>query len=280
MIFPAFKYWLESKKWYLNLRYNPTVINAWLALRPKVKADIETQRKKYLAFIKAFQSTGTLDTSKQAHGSAHSQRADLPSVPFQQLIFDIGANEGFLTQIFLEAGYKVVSVEPDPRNFGILQTRFGSNPNVILVNAAVSSSDTPVNFYIDKQDKALGTVSAKWKDVRQSIMTITTMLAVTLDQLIAEHGEPVFIKIDVEGYEEAVLKGLSKRVSLLSFEAILPLFLAETVNAINQVANVMPRAKFNFSQGDKAIQDVAFTKDELKKAIQDVDGTIEIFVVG
>src|SRR5262249_25607365 len=40
----------------------------------------------------------------------------------------------------------------------------------------------------------------------------------TLDHVIAVHGRPTFIKIDVEGFEEQVLSGLSVPVQALSFE--------------------------------------------------------------
>lgn len=43
---------------------------------------------------------------------------------------------------------------------------------------------------------------------------------ITLEGLISEYGEPTFCKIDVEGYELEVLRGLSRSLRALSFEYI------------------------------------------------------------
>ena len=44
------------------------------------------------------------------------------------------------------------------------------------------------------------------------------MPCLTLDTLIARYGRPAFVKVDVEGFEDRVLAGLSIPVPALSFE--------------------------------------------------------------
>src|SRR5258705_10349748 len=44
----------------------------------------------------------------------------------------------------------------------------------------------------------------------------------TLDNLIAAYGEPAFCKIDVEGFEVDVLRGLTRPLRALSFEYLPP----------------------------------------------------------
>ena len=68
---------------------------------------------------------------------------------------------------------------------------------------------------------------------------------VTLDSLIAQFGMPHFIKIDVEGFEEKVLCGLSRQPQLLSFE-FTAAFLSPALRCLSKEV-FHDRSTFNFA---------------------------------
>ena len=69
----------------------------------------------------------------------------------------------------------------------------------------------------------------------------------TLGSLITAHGIPRYIKIDVEGHEVHVLRGLPQPVPFVSFEAILPEFLTETRECMEMLGRLSPQGRFNYA---------------------------------
>ena len=136
------------------------------------------------------------------------------------LVFDIGANVGFKTEAFVACGARVICVEPNPKCLPILLHEFGSVENVTIVPKGVGAQTAIMHLNI----MGLATTASMLDDwqafgigasgVKESVQVQVT----TLDDLIDRFGEPAYIKIDVEGFELEVLKGLSRPVSLLSFE--------------------------------------------------------------
>ncbi len=170
------------------------------------------------------------------------------------LCFDVGANIGNRTKVFLTLGARVVSVEPQKECAKMLKLKFGNK--ISLVNSALGQKDDEGVIYIG-ESSAISSLSKDWiesisasrfkgkKWKQQERVKITT-----LDKLIAIHGSPQFCKIDVEGYEEEVLKGLSKKIPYLSFEYAVPEKITGISNCFSELARI---GKFvcNYTIGEK-----------------------------
>jgi FkbM family methyltransferase len=137
-------------------------------------------------------------------------------------VFDIGAAEGYVTQVLLRLGARVVCVEPQPYCLQVLQRRFAGNRQVTIIAAGAGEAEAEATFSVSTSDPEISTFAVdKWRSGPYQGATWDQELVVpvvTLDSLIAAFGRPSFCKIDVEGTELQVLKGLSQPLPGLSFE--------------------------------------------------------------
>ena len=181
------------------------------------------------------------------------------------LIFDIGANAGEKTDIFLRLGAHVVAVEPDDHNQEVLRRKFVKyrvTPKpVVIVDRAVSDSVGIATMWIDSPGSALNTLSEKWADAlkgdderrtahprdKLEFKQTKDVRTTTLDELISSHGTPLFIKIDVEGFELQVLRGLSRPVAYLSFEVNVPQFRADALQGLDLLQSLSGDGQFNYA---------------------------------
>jgi FkbM family methyltransferase len=210
--------------------------------------------------------------------SGFLQRGPMPEEG-KKVAFDIGANKGNKVSALLGLGYEVIALEPEKNSLSTLRWRFSRNRKVTILDKGVSEAPGKTSIYIAGPRSGLNTLSTKWKDVLQKSdtnrwgKTFTysdsyEISLTTLDELIRQYGLPHFIKIDVEGYENKVLKGLSHRVAFVSFETNLPEFLDETIECIAMLKNLSPEAVFNYSLSDKMELDKWITGGELTNLIK------------
>ncbi|MBA2127659.1 FkbM family methyltransferase [Hyphomicrobium methylovorum] len=142
------------------------------------------------------------------------------------LAFDIGAHVGDRVSSFRRLGARVVAVEPQPLLFDALRHIHGRDPLVEIVDRAVGPRAEFLTLHINTINPTVSTLSKRfiagavdapgWEGQNWDAELVVDV--VTLDALISRFGVPAFIKIDVEGSEEAVLFGLSRAVKALSFE--------------------------------------------------------------
>jgi FkbM family methyltransferase len=196
-----------------------------------------------------------------------------------KLVYDIGANKGNKVKPLLQMGYKVIALEPEKKALSTLSWRFGKNKKVILVDNGVSDKEGELAIHIAGNRSGLNTLSDKWVNSletekenrwqkKHSFKDSYTVKVTTLDHLFSTYGIPYFIKIDVEGYENKVIKGMRRLPAFISFETNLPEFLAETIECIQHLVSLSTDTIFNYSLSDKMESAKWLTGEEMIRIIQ------------
>jgi len=210
------------------------------------------------------------------------------------VVFDIGANHGQKTDVFLRLGARVVAIEPDAVNQEILRQKFHLyrlvKKPVTVVGKAVSDSSSKETMWIDEPGSAKNTLSRKWVETlrtdrerfgkRLDFAQRTEVETVPLEHLILHHGVPFFVKIDVEGYELSVLRGLRRPVRYLSFEVNLPEFRIEGLECVEVLGTLAPSGRFNYSadcQRGLALRDWVAQKEFYRVLEQCSEICVEVF---
>jgi FkbM family methyltransferase len=132
---------------------------------------------------------------------------------------DVGANKGRLTELLLQAGYRVYAFEPFPPVAAKLRERLGSNPRLELFEMALGSADTHLPLHV-----ATETAESKVGDetlyntfaphfVREGLEFKSTIEVPvrSIASLVRDRKLPAdigLLKIDAEGFDLEVIRGL------------------------------------------------------------------------
>jgi FkbM family methyltransferase len=169
-----------------------------------------------------------------------------------ELCFDVGANAGSRSDLFLTLGARVVCVEPQPTCVQHLRAKYRENSQAVVVAKGAASQPGRMSLSICEDASTLATFAEKWKTGRFSDHQWDSSVDVevtTLDQLIHEFGLPQFCKVDVEGFEYEVLRGLSSAVPALSFEFTRE-FLGDAKRCLDILVG-LGMSQFNYTLGEQ-----------------------------
>lgn len=146
----------------------------------------------------------------------------------EDLVFDVGAHVGDRVSAFRALGARVVAVEPQPLLVAVLRLLHGRDRGVRIEPVALGPAEGAATLKVNSANPTVSTRSDAFLDATrdapgwegQAWDTELKVRSTTLDALIARHGMPAFLKIDVEGFEAEVLSGLTQRPPALSFEIV------------------------------------------------------------
>jgi FkbM family methyltransferase len=147
-------------------------------------------------------------------GGAYEQKFRdllLTNIKEGDLVWDVGANVGLYTKLFVDRvgrDGKVVAFEPSPRAFAQLQSSFATEPNVILQEVALSDFDGEADFFVAET----GSTVTDSLVVRSGNSAFIRTWVKRGDSALNAPAlnAPAIIKLDVEGAELEVLKGMTK----------------------------------------------------------------------
>jgi FkbM family methyltransferase len=130
-------------------------------------------------------------------------------------LFDIGASYGAFSFVAAHFGGTAVAVDPSPiavQLIGLQNRLNGYDKHIRIVQACVSDAVGEAEML------SSGVFSDGYMRMARGRPSsdLTKTRAVTIDQLADQFGPPTHIKIDVEGYEAAVVRGAKRTLTRLA----------------------------------------------------------------
>jgi FkbM family methyltransferase len=125
------------------------------------------------------------------------------------IVVDIGANIGYYTlleaKIVGDSGF-VYAIEPVPNTFKMLTRNIEANnyKNILALNLAVGDKNSQVEMYICHNRCNLSSM----KPLPEMTTSKITVEQITIDDFLVDKPLPRLIRMDVEGYEYQVIKGM------------------------------------------------------------------------
>ena len=171
-----------------------------------------------------------------------------------QLIFDLGANVGDKSHIFLNFTKNIILYEPEEKLIKKLNLRFRKNKGVKIRNYVVHDTIREIDFYSAEGRESHSSIIKGYLENFSDIENKKTVLKIkkttTLNKEINLYGIPDYCKIDCEGSEHEILKNLSFRIEIISFEANLPMFYKNTIDIV-KIFEKKFSSKFNLRKNNE-----------------------------
>jgi FkbM family methyltransferase len=145
----------------------------------------------------------------------------------QDLVYDVGMFDGGDTAYFLHRGYRVVAIEAHPAQAEGGRQRFADairDGRLTILNVAIGPEEGTAQLIVNERDYARNTLNTglpqtpDWAGVPIHTLEVRT---VRFKDMLAEHGIPYYLKVDIETFDHYCLEDLdaSDLPPYVSFEA-------------------------------------------------------------
>lgn len=184
------------------------------------------------------------------------------------IFFDIGANIGNHSIYFSEHFKEVHAFEPNPIVFQILKINSHYKKNIFCYDYGLGEKKDQLNLNINQNNLGASFIDIDSKNTKNSDDSIRVKID-ALDNIRKNYSQVDLIKIDVEGFEEYVLKGgknfINKFQPIILFEQLLDRKIEED---LNKVSNLLVKEKYELCTFSYPIRNQNFVLRKLKNIIE------------
>jgi FkbM family methyltransferase len=206
-----------------------------------IRENLETQFLMPSSFLITSKSVTELKWTKTIYEHLLKLRLMTLLEKYQiDVVIDVGANEGQYASDLRRFGYqgKIISFEPLSSAFEVLKNAAASDPNWVVYNLALGTENTNKPIFVsdnsqftsflksnDWCEREYGSVSVGEREETVTIRRLDEVLAETLENLDRAR---IYLKLDTQGYDLEVFKGLGKMheriVALQSEVSVTPIY--------------------------------------------------------
>jgi len=126
-----------------------------------------------------------------------------------KIIYDLGAGKGENLSYYLLKADLIIAVEANPENYIYIKNKFKSEiskKKIILINSIITDKNSDLeNFYVHKSNYLLGQYPKPENSLLHEFEIIKIQSINILD-LISKYGQPYYIKIDLEKYDDIIFE--------------------------------------------------------------------------
>ncbi|HEV2068622.1 MAG TPA: FkbM family methyltransferase [Acidimicrobiales bacterium] len=141
------------------------------------------------------------------------------------VVFDVGAHAGQYGQTMRAAGYdgRLVSFEPLPEPFAILESASSTDGDWEVVNVALGDGEKEVVMHVAGNSQSSSVLQMlpahQDADARSRYVGECRVPMTTLEKVVSERvgaDDRLFVKVDAQGYEEQVLAGAGDELARIT----------------------------------------------------------------
>lgn len=143
--------------------------------------------------------------------------------PQPDLIFDLGANHGEDTEFYLAKGFRVVAVEANPIIHASLAARLAAPiaaGRLVLLNLGIWEAPGTLTFYANDDNDHWSSFDAAYGTRQGTRYRTIPVPCRTMPELVAGHGLPHYMKIDIEGADRFVVAQLGALPGLPDYVSV------------------------------------------------------------